>query len=198
MSKSLKGTRTLGNLMKAFAGESQARNRYTMYASVAAKEGFKQIEALFLETADNERIHAKSFYKQMVEGLGADEAVMVHVDADYPVQLGTTLQNLKAAAAGENEEWTDLYPSFADVAEEEGFPAVAALFRNIAKVEYEHEQRYLKLAANVEQGKVFRKDEPVRWKCMKCGYIHEGPEAPKACPACAHPQSHFELMVEAY
>jgi len=198
MSKSLKGTRTLGNLMKAFAGESQARNRYTMYASVAAKEGFKQIEALFLETADNERIHAKSFYKQMVAGLGADEAVMVHVDADYPVQLGTTLQNLKAAAAGENEEWTDLYPSFADVAEEEGFPAVAALFRNIAKVEYEHEQRYLKLAANVEQGKVFRKDEPVRWKCMKCGYIHEGPEAPKACPACAHPQSHFELMVEAY
>jgi len=198
MTKSLKGTKTLGNLMKAFAGESQARNRYSMYASVAGKEGYKQIEALFLETGDNERIHGKNFYKEMVAGMGADEAVIVNVDADYPVQLGTTLQNLKAAAAGENEEYTELYPTFGDVAEEEGFPVIAALFRNIAKVEWAHEQRYLKLAANIEAGKVFKKDQPTRRKCTKCGYIHEGPEAPKVCPACAHPQAYFEVMAENY
>ncbi len=198
MTKSLEGTKTLENLMKAFAGESQARNRYSMYASVASKEGYRQIEALFLETADNERIHAKTFYKQIVAGMGADEAVIVNVNADYPVQLGNTLQNLKAAAAGENEEYTELYPAFADVADAEGFPVIATLFRNIAKVEWAHEQRYLKLADNVEKGTVFKKDQPTRWKCTKCGYIHEGMEAPKVCPACAHPQAYFELLGENY
>ncbi len=130
--------------------------------------------------------------------MNADEAVVINIDADYPVQLGTTLQNLKAAAAGENEEYTELYPAFADMAEKEGFQTIAALFRNIAKVERAHEQRYLKLATNMEKGKVFQKDQPVRWKCRNCGYIYEGQEAPKTCPACAHPQAHFEVLAENY
>lgn len=198
MSKSLEGTRTLENLMKAFAGESQARNRYTYYASVANKEGYRQIEALFTETADNEREHAKRFFKHLVQGLGATEPVMVDIHADYPAQLGNTLQNLKAAAAGEHEEHTKLYPGFADIADEEGFPAIATQFRNIAEVEVEHEKRFLKLAANIEKNHVFKRDQRVRWKCRNCGYIFEGNEAPVSCPACAHPQAHFELMAENY
>lgn len=198
MSKSIKGTRTLENLMKAFAGESQARNRYTFYASIARKEGYRQIEALFIETADNEREHAKRFYKHVVENLEAADPVMVDIVADYPAQLGNTLQNLKAAAAGEHEEHTLLYPEFAKIAEEEGFKAIATQFRKIADVEVKHEERFLKLAANIESGKVFKKDEPVRWKCRNCGYIHEGISAPEMCPACAHPLEHFELMVETY
>ncbi len=198
MVKSLKGTRTLDNLAEAFAGESQARNRYTYFASIARKEGYRQIEALFIETADNEREHAKRFYKHMVENLDAADPEMVHVDADYPVSLGNTLQNLKAAAAGENEEYTDLYPKFADIADEEGFPAIAMQFRKIAEVEVEHEKRFLKLADNIEKDRVFRRTDVVRWKCRNCGFIWEGPEAPKSCPACAHGTEHFELMVEAY
>lgn len=194
---SLKGTKTLGNLMKAFAGESQARNRYTYFASKAKKEGFEQISAIFQETADNEKEHAKVFYKHLIaEADGLPE--MVHVDADYPVELRTTLDNLKAAAAGENEEWTKLYPAFGDIAEEEGFRDVANSFRQIAKVEEKHEARYLKLAKNIEEGKVFKKDEKNLWKCRNCGYILEAVEAPELCPACKHPKSYFELVAENY
>jgi rubrerythrin len=196
--KNLKDTKTLQNLVNAFAGESQARNRYSMYATAAEKEGFEQIAALFLETADNERLHAKSFFKHIVEGLGNKEAVKLKVNADYPFLLGTTLENLKAAAAGENEEHTILYPQAADTAEEEGFPEIALRFRKIAGIEVEHEKRYLKLASNVEKQEVFKKNAKVRWKCRKCGYIHEGPEAPKICPVCSHSQNYFELMGENY
>ena len=189
---SLKGTQTEKNLLKAFAGESQARNRYTYFAKAARKEGYRRIEALFLETAENEREHAKRFFK-FLEG-GA-----VEITAAYPAgKIGTTLENLKAAAAGENEEWSELYPAFAETAQKEGFKEVANAFTLIAKVEKEHEARYLKLAETVERGTVFKKDKPVRWKCQKCGYIHEGPEAPKMCPACLHPQEHFEIAEEAY
>lgn len=198
MAKSLKGTRTLDNLAKAFAGESQARNRYSFYASIARKEGYRQIEALFIETADNEREHAKRFYKHMVENLEAADPEIVHVDADYPVSLGSTLQNLKAAAAGENEEHTQLYPEFAEIADEEGFPTIAMQFRKIAEVEVAHETRFLKLAENIEKEQVFKRNDVVRWKCRNCGFIWEGAEAPKSCPACAHPTEHFELMAEAY
>jgi len=188
----LNGTKTEHNLLAAFAGESQARNRYTFAASVARKEGYRQIEALFLETAENEMAHAKAFFKHLEGG-------MLEIQATYPAGIiGTTAQNLKAAADGENEEWTELYPQAAKIADEEGFPAVAATFRNIAKVEEKHEARYRKLLANVENGKVFRKDAPVAWKCRNCGFIHEGEQAPEQCAACAHPQEHFELFVEAY
>lgn len=193
----LNGTRTLGNLMKAFAGESQARNRYTFFASIAKKEGYEQIAALFIETADNEKEHAKVFYKHIIENVD-DLPLMVNVNADYPVELRTTLENLKAAAAGENEEWTQLYPQFADIAEEEGFREVANSFRQIAKVEKKHEIRYLKLAENVEKDQVFMKPEKTVWKCRNCGYIVEGSEAPEICPACKHPRSHFELLAENY
>jgi len=193
----LNGTRTLGNLMKAFAGESQARNRYTFFASIAKKEGYEQIAALFIETADNEKEHAKVFYKHIIENVD-DLPLMVNVNADYPVELRTTLENLKAAAAGENEEWTQLYPQFADIAEEEGFREVAESFRQIAKVEKKHEIRYLKLAENVEKDQVFMKPERTVWKCRNCGYIVEGSEAPETCPACKHPRSHFELLSENY
>ena len=189
---SLKGTETEKNLLKAFAGESQARNRYTYFASVARKEGYKQIEGIFMETAENEREHAKRFFK-FLEGGG------VEITATYPAGvIGTTVENLKASAAGENEEWTELYPAFAEVAKREGFPEVAAAFTMIAKVEKEHEDRYTKLAQNIEKGEVFKKDEPVRWKCRNCGYVHDGPEAPGMCPACAHPQAHFEVKEENY
>ena len=193
----LNGTRTLGNLMKAFAGESQARNRYTFFASIAKKEGYEQIAALFIETADNEKEHAKVFYKHIIENVD-DLPLMVNVNADYPVELRTTLENLKAAAAGENEEWTQLYPQFADIAEEEGFREVAESFRQIAKVEKKHEIRYLKLAENVEKDQVFMKPEKTVWKCRNCGYIVKGSEAPETCPACKHPRSHFELLSENY
>ncbi len=190
---SIKGTETEKNLLKAFAGESQARNRYTYAAGVARKEGYKQIEALFTETADNEREHAKRFFKFLESGEGLE------ITAAYPAgKMGTTLENLKAAAAGEHEEWSELYPAFAEVAKKEGFAEVAAAFLMIAKVEKEHEDRYNKLAENVDQGKVFKKDAPVRWKCRNCGYVHEGPEAPEKCPACLHPQAHFEIKEETY
>lgn len=193
-----KGSKTAENLMKAFAGESQARNRYTYYAATARKEGYKQIEAIFIETADNEKEHAKVFYKLLLKGLKEDLPAVVDIHASYPVAQASTLDNLKAAAAGENEEWTVLYSGFADTADEEGFPEVAAAFRNIAAVEQRHEARYVKLAKNIESGKVFEKDEMVSWKCRNCGHVHEGSQSPDICPACNHPQAHFEVFVENY
>jgi rubrerythrin len=189
---SLKGTRTEKNLLAAFAGESQARNRYTYAASVARKEGYRQIEALFLETAENEREHAKRFFSFLEGG-------MAEITASYPAGIiGTTLQNLQAAADGENEEWTKLYPGFAAIAEEEGFKDVATCFKMISRVEKEHEARYRKLHANVTQGIVFKREEPVRWVCRNCGYVHEGKGAPANCPACQHPQEYFEMKAENY
>lgn len=196
--KSLKGTKTAENLLKAFAGESQARNRYTFYASVADKEGFKQIRNIFIETADNEKSHAKRFYKLLLEGLQDELPTALEIIAAYPVAQGTTLDNLKAAAGGENEEWTTLYPAFAKVAAEEGFPEVAVAFKIITAVEAKHEARYLKLADNVANDTVFKKQEKVFWKCEECGYIHEGTSAPEKCPACQHPQAYFEVFAETY
>ncbi len=193
----LKGTETLKNLMKAFAGESQARNRYTFYASVAKKEGFEQISAFFKETADNEKEHAEVFFKHIIEGL--DELPdKLPVNAEYPVDLRGTHENLIAAAAGENEEWTELYPNFADKAEEEGFKEIANSFRQITKVEKKHEERYLKLAENVKNNRVFERDEKVLWKCRNCGYILEAKAPPEICPACKYPKAFFELFVENY
>ncbi|MDT8719423.1 rubrerythrin family protein [Clostridium sp. 19966] len=194
--KSLKGTKTAENLMKAFAGESQAKNRYSYYASVAKKEGYVQIANIFLETSENEGAHAKRFLKFLVEDLNG-EAVEIN-GAAYPAALGDTKFNLKAAAEGENEEWTTLYPSFAATAEEEGFPAVAAAFKLISKVETAHEKRYNKLLENLEKEEVFKKQASTFWKCLNCGYIYEGTEAPKTCPACLHPQAYFELLSENY
>ncbi|MBN2899929.1 MAG: rubrerythrin family protein [Clostridia bacterium] len=196
--KSLKGTKTAENLLKAFAGESQARNRYTFYASVANKEGFKQIRDIFTETADNEKEHAKRFYKLLLQGLEGDLPAVVEINAAYPVAQSDTLANLIAAANGENEEWDELYPEFAKVAEEEGFPEVAVAFKMIATVEKHHEARYRKLADNIKNEMVFKKDEVTSWKCNNCGYIHEGTSAPKQCPACVHPQGHFEVNSENY
>lgn len=196
--KSLKGTKTLENLMKAFAGESQARNRYTYYASIANKEGYRQIEAIFIETADNEKEHAKRFYKLLLEGLNGELPATVEFNASYPVAQGNTLDNLKAAAAGEHEEWTMLYNNFADIADQEGFSDVAVAFRMIAKVEERHEIRYNKLAENVAGGKVFKKDGVVQWKCRNCGYVHTGDTALDICPSCLHPQAHFEVLAENY
>lgn len=197
--KSMKGTRTAENLLKAFAGESQARNRYTYYASVADKEGYKQIRNIFIETADNEKEHAKRFFKFLLEGLQDELPTMVEINnASYPVAQGTTLANLKAAAAGEHEEWSELYPSFANVADEEGFPDVAAAFRHISDAEKRHETRYNKLAHNVETGTVFTRPESTFWKCGNCGYITEANTAPAVCPACLHPQAHFEIFAETY
>ena len=198
MSKSLKDTETLQNLMKAFAGESQARNRYDYYAGVARKEGYRQIEEIFLETSLNERMHAKRFFQYALECLGDEASTMVNVNADYPLAYKQTLDNLKFAAEGENEEWSVLYPGFAKVADEEGFPQVASLFRKIADIEKHHEARYLKLAKNIEEGVVFKKDTVVKWKCLVCGHVHAGIEAPAVCPCCAHKQEHFELLVENY
>jgi rubrerythrin len=188
----LKGTRTEGNLLKAFAGESQARNRYTYYASVAKKEGFEQISAIFLETAENEREHAKVFFKYLEGG-------EVEINVSYPAGvLSKTAENLLEAAEGEKMEWGTLYPDFAGVAEEEGFPQIAASFRHIAEVEAHHEARYRTLLANVESGAVFKRDQPVSWKCRNCGYVSEGEEALKVCPACQHPRSYQEIMAENY
>jgi len=192
---SLKGTKTAENLMKAFAGESQARMRYTYYASVAKKEGYVQISNLFLETAENEKEHAKVFFKFLNEDLKG-ETVDIH--ADYPVGLSTTLDNLNYAANGEHEEWEKLYPEFAKVAEEEGFPRIAFAFRKIAEVEQRHEARYRKLYDNIVNEKVFKKETKTLWKCSNCGYVHEGEEAPATCPACQHPQTYFEVFVENY
>ena len=190
--KSLKGTKTEHNLLASFAGESQARNRYTYFASAAKKEGFEQISAIFTDTADNEKEHAKRFFSLLQGG-------EVTINAAYPAGvIGTTRENLKAAAAGENMEHTKLYPGFADVAEKEGFSEAAALWRNIARVEQGHEKRYLALLANLERGCVFKRDRPVKWRCRNCGYIHEGTEAPEKCPSCAHPQAYFEVFGEVY
>ena len=190
--KSIKGTKTEQNLLKAFAGESQARMRYNYFASAAKKEGLEQIAEMFEETALNEKEHAKLFFKFLEGG-------MVEITASYPAGvIGTTLENLKAAADGENEEWGELYPEFEKVAEEEGFQEVAVAFRMIAKVEKAHEARYRTLYDNLQSGKVFEKDGKVIWKCRNCGYIHEGEKAPQQCPACKHPQAYFELKETNY
>lgn len=186
----LKGTQTETNLLTAFAGESQARNRYTYFASKAKKEGYVQIADIFAETANQEKEHAKRFFTFLTGG-------EVEVTAAFPAGVvATTLENLKASAAGENHEHTQLYPGFAAVAREEGFEAIAMVFENIAVAEKQHEKRYNDLAANIEAGRVFKRDEPVAWRCRNCGYRHEGTEALEMCPACAHPQAHFELLGE--
>ncbi|MDW7657405.1 MAG: rubrerythrin family protein [Bacillota bacterium] len=195
----LEGTKTLINLMKAFAGESQARNRYTYYASIAKKEDYKQIEAFFIETAENEKEHAKMFFKFIAAGLeGSNVAIPVEITAAYPIAYGNTRENLIAAAAGEREEWTDLYQNFAETAAQERFKDIAATYRKIAEVEKRHEARYLKLADNIANDRVFKKDEPVLWKCENCGYVHEGNAAPEICPACKHPKAYFEVFCENY
>ena len=189
---SLKGTKTEKNLLAAFAGESQARNRYTYFASKAKKEGYEQIKAIFEETAGNEKEHAERFFKFLEGG-------KVEIKVSYPAGvIGNTAENLEAAAAGEKEEWGTLYPDFAKVAEKEGFDEIARTFREIAEVEKYHERRYLNLLDNIKQGRVFKRDKPVRWKCRNCGYVHEGTEAPEMCPACAHPRSYYELWCENY
>jgi rubrerythrin len=187
---SLKGTQTEKNLLTAFAGESQARNRYTYFASQAKKEGYVQISDIFTETANQEKEHAKRFFKFLEGG-------EVEIAAAFPAGvIGTTLENLKAAAAGEHYEHTEMYPGFAKVAREEGFNDIAAVFEAISVAEKQHEKRYDDLAANIEAGKVFKKDNTVAWRCRNCGYLHESEEAPDLCPACAHPQAHFELLGE--
>ena len=184
---SLKGTQTEQNLLKAFAGESQARMRYNYFAKQAKEEGLEQIAGIFEETAMNEREHAKRFFDFLEGG-------MVEITASYPAgKVGSTLENLQAAADGENEEWTDLYPEFARIAEEEGFKNVAKAFTLIARVEKEHEERYRTLFTNLEEGKVFKRGDKAIWKCRKCGFIHEGTVAPKKCPACLHDQAYFEI-----
>jgi rubrerythrin len=190
--KSLKGTQTEKNLLAAFAGESQARNRYTYFASVAKKEGYEQIAGIFLETADNEKEHAKVFFEYLQGG-------MVEIQADYPAGvIGNTEENLLEAAEGEKMEWGTLYPNFAEVAGKEGFPEVARSFKNIAKVESYHEKRYRELLENVKKKQVFKRDKVVKWKCRNCGYVHEGKEAPQKCPACQHPQSFYEIWTKPY
>ena len=186
---SVKGTQTEKNLLKAFAGESQARNRYTYFASKARKEGYVQISDIFTETANQEKEHAKRFFKFLE---GGD----LEIQATYPAgKIGTTAENLAAAAAGEHEEWTELYPAFAETARKEGFEAIAAVFENIRVAEEQHEKRYKELLEEVERNTVFKKDKPVVWRCRNCGFLHEGTEAPESCPACAHPQAHFEVLV---
>ena len=190
--KGLKGTKTEKNLLASFAGESQARNRYTYFASVARKAGYEQIADIFLETADNEKEHAKRFF-------GFLEGGDLEITASYPAGLiGDTAANLEAAASGENLEWTKLYKEAEETAREEDFEEVARQFKEIAEVEEEHEKRYRKLLKNVKESKVFKKDTLVKWKCRNCGYVHEGKEAPEECPACAHPQAFYELLCENY
>ena len=192
MNKSLKGTRTEKNLMVSFAGESQARMRYTYFASVAKKEGYEQMAAIFTETADQEKEHAKRMFKWLEGG-------MVEITASYPAGvIGNTLQNLQAAADGEHEEWSLDYPKFADIADEEGFPEIAIMYRNIAVAEKGHEERYRALAANIENGEVFKKKQPVLWQCRNCGFLFEGEAAPEVCPACLHPQAYFQVKPENY
>ena len=188
----LEGSKTEKNLLKAFAGESQAKNRYEFFAKVAKNEGYEQISALFLETALQEQQHAKRFFS-FLEGRN------VEITAMYPAgKIGTTIENLKAAATGENEEWTEVYPHFSETAKEEGFPEVATAFKMIAKIEAEHEKRYLKLLQNIQEGKVFEKADKVKWACRKCGYVHEGAKALENCPACLHPKAYFEIKAENY
>ncbi len=188
----LKGSQTEKNLLTAFAGESQARNRYTYFASQAKKDGFVQISSIFEETANQEKEHAKRLFK-FLEGGDAE------VTASFPAGvIGSTLENLKAAAAGENYEHTEMYPGFAKVADEEGFALIATVFRSIAVAEKQHEKRYNDLSANIKADRVFKRDEQVVWRCRNCGYLHTGKEAPMECPACAHPRDHFELLGENY
>mgnify|MGYP003417179738 FL=1 len=190
MSKSIKGTRTEKNLLTSFAGESQARMRYTYFASAAKKEGYEQISAIFMETADQEKEHAKRMFKYLEGG-------MVEITASYPAGvIGTTLENLQAAAAGEHEEWSQEYPHLADVAEEEGFPEIALMYRNIAVAEKGHEERYRAFVKNIETASVFAKEGEVVWQCRNCGFIYTGEEAPQVCPACLHPQAYFEVKKE--
>ena len=192
MSKSIKGTQTEKNLLTAFAGESQARNRYTFFASAASKEGYEQIANVFTETAGNEKEHAKVFFKYLEGG-------EVEITASYPAgTIGDTRSNLEAAAAGEKMEWSVIYAAFGKIAGEEGFAAIATSFKEIAEVEQFHEGRYLKLARNIAAGEVFKKKASVKWHCTNCGYIHEGPEAPEECPACKHPKAYYELLAENY
>lgn len=189
---SIKDTKTEQNLLKAFAGESQAKNRYTYFARQAIKDGYQQISELFMETAIQEEMHAKLFFKYLEGGV-------VEITASYPAGvIATTLENLKAAAAGEKEEWSEIYTSFEDTAKAEGFDEVATTFRMVARVEAEHEKRYTKLAENIENSKVYEKDDKVKWMCRKCGYVHEGSKAPAVCPACKHPQEYFEVKKENY
>jgi rubrerythrin len=191
----LRGSETEKNLLKSFAGESQARNRYTYFASVAKKEGFEQISGIFIETADNEKEHAKIFFEYLKNSDGRS----LEINTRYPAgKIGTTKENLLAAANGEKEEWGVLYPEFEKVAREEGFKEIADSFKEIGEVEEKHEKRYRKLLKNVVDGKVFKKDKIVKWKCRNCGYIHEGKEAPKVCPACKHPQAYYEIFQETY
>lgn len=192
MTKSLKGTRTEQNLLKSFAGESQARNRYEFFAKVAKKEGYEQISAIFQKTANQEKAHAKRFFSFLEGGV-------VEITAMYPAGvIGTTIENLKAAAEGENEEWTLLYPQFAEIAKEEGFNEIAAAYKIIAKVEAEHEKRYLKLLQNLSEDKVFVKDGKVLWECINCGYIYESAKALENCPACQHPKAYMQLVEDNY
>ncbi len=187
---SLKGTRTEKNILTAFAGESQARNRYTYYAAKAKKEGYVQIAAIFAETADQEKEHAKRLFKLLEGG-------EVEISGAFPAgTIGSTLENLLAAAQGEEHEHTSMYPEFAAIAREEGFNEIAAIFEAIAVAEKQHEKRYRALAANIEQGRVFKRESKVTWRCRNCGYLHEGEEAPEMCPACAHAKAHFELLAE--
>ena len=189
---SLKGSKTETNILAAFAGESQARNRYTYFASKAKKEGFVQIASIFEETANQEKEHAKRLFKFLEGG-------EVEVTAGFPAGvIDATLENLRGSAAGENYEHTQMYPGFAKVAREEGFDAIAEVFEAIAVAEKQHEKRYLNVAANIEAGRVFKRDTEVTWRCRNCGYLHKGKEAPDTCPACAHPQAHFELLGENY
>jgi len=186
----LKGTQTEKNLLTAFAGESQARNRYSFFASQARREGYEQIAAIFAETAENEKEHAKRLFKFLEGG-------EVQIQAPFPAGvIGDTASNLEAAAKGENYEHTQMYPEFARVAREEGFPEIAAVFEAIAVAEREHERRYRALLENIREGKVFRKDRPVKWRCRNCGYVHEGTEAPERCPSCDHPRAYFEVLAE--
>jgi rubrerythrin len=192
MVNSLKGTQTEQNLLKSFAGESQARNRYEFFASIAKKEGYEQIAAIFMETSNQEKEHAKRFFKFLEGG-------MTEITAAYPAGIiGTTMENLKAAAEGEHEEWTELYPHFSEVAKEEGFSEIAVAFRMIAKVEAEHERRYLKLLQNISEDKVFVKDGKVWWKCLNCGYVYESVKAMESCPACLHPKSYMQVREDNY
>ncbi|MFC1590314.1 rubrerythrin [Candidatus Omnitrophota bacterium] len=192
MKKSVKGTQTEKNLLASFAGESQARNRYTYFAGVAKKAGFEQIAAIFLETADNEKEHAKRYFKYLEGG-------ETEISASYPAgTIEDTAKNLAASAAGENLEWTKLYKEAEDTARTEGFEEIAVQFKEIAEVEEEHEKRYRKLLKNIKDGSVFKKEKKVKWKCRNCGYVHEGEEAPDKCPACAHPQSYYEVLCENY
>jgi rubrerythrin len=186
------GSQTEKNLLAAFAGESQARNKYTFFASVARKEGYEQIAAIFEETSGNEKEHAELFFKHLKGG-------MVEIKASYPAGIiASTAENLKVAAEGEKLEWGTLYPNFGNVAEKEGFSEVARTFRMVAQVESYHERRYNKLLESVQQGKVFKKDQPIKWKCRNCGYVFEGTQAPEKCPVCAHPKAYFEVWVENY